>query len=162
MKYPLSLSLLAAGFWSLPEYPVFSTIVAGLGSGICLGLIAAYYATSRRFKLALRTKTPVLSSWNWIPLAILVFVSFAPFIDALHPGLTLFSNDGPLGVMSSAHLGTTYPGCPYWDDLHWLGSNGKFRPFMPSTLLTSAPGFVVLLFLFISFSMFTLKPSNKK
>ena len=72
-----------------------------------------------------------------ISLCLLTLLGFL-FWDGLKPGRTVFSNDGPLGAISSncARLPEGFVG--YWQDLNWLGGTG------PSTSLgvSSTLGFV--------------------
>ena len=79
-----------------------------------------------------RDSKPV--SW-WQVLLILALPLAVLFHPSFQSELVLFSNDGPLGVISSqaASLPGTFFG--YWDDLHWVGQE---KP-------SSAPNFSQLL-----------------
>ena len=59
----------------------------------------------------------------WIALCLAALLAVL-FRDGLRPGHTVFSNDGPLGAISSqsARLPAGFFG--YWGDLNWLGGTG--------------------------------------
>lgn len=72
------------------------------------------------------------------------------FYPLLHPDITLFSNDGPLGVMNSQWIREGYPpGQPMWNDLWWLGAGSERSPIMITNIIywigTSPIACVVLL-----------------
>jgi hypothetical protein len=69
---------------------------------------------------------PQIVLWSLLPLALLYL-----FYPLLHPDITLFSNDGPLGVMNSRWMREGYPpGQPMWNDSWWLGAGAERSPIM--------------------------------
>ena len=78
--------------------------------------------------------------FGWIALCLVALLGFL-FRDGLLPGRTVFSNDGPLGAISSkcARLPAGFFG--YWQDLNWLGGTGpSASPNFSNTLaLVSGP-----------------------
>jgi Bacterial membrane protein YfhO len=64
-----------------------------------------------------------LRQFGWVALCLLVLLGFL-FRDGLLPGRTVFSNDGPLGAISSkcARLPAGFFGV--WHDVNWLGGIG--------------------------------------
>ena len=64
-----------------------------------------------------------MRQFGWAALCLVVRLGFL-FRDGLLPGRTVFSNDGPLGAISSrcASLPAGFFG--YWQDLNWIGSTG--------------------------------------
>lgn len=67
-----------------------------------------------------------------LPLAALVYL-FHPLLD---PDVTLFSNDGPVGVMNSQWIREGYPpGKPMWNDLWWLGAGSERSPIMITNII---------------------------
>jgi len=65
----------------------------------------------------------VWRQFAWVALCLVVLLGFL-FRNGLLPGHTVFSNDGPLGAISSkcARLPEGFFG--YWQDLNWLGGPG--------------------------------------
>jgi hypothetical protein len=64
-----------------------------------------------------------MRQFGWVALFLVVLLGFL-FRDGLLPGRTAFSNDGPLGAISSkcGELPSGFFG--YWQDLNWLGGTG--------------------------------------
>ena len=63
---------------------------------------------------------------NWLKplmgvLALLLIVTLFLFWDSTKPQMTLFSNDGPLGSISSDAIKMPGTFFGYWHDLNWLG-----------------------------------------
>src|ERR1035438_7153282 len=57
------------------------------------------------------------------------------FWDGLRPGHTVFSNDGPLGAISSACGNFPEGFFGFWQDLNWLGGAGPSAAPTFSTIL---------------------------
>jgi len=58
------------------------------------------------------------------------------FYPLLHPDNTLFSNDGPFGVMNSQWFREGYPpGQANWNDLWWLGNGAGRTPIMITNVI---------------------------
>jgi hypothetical protein len=94
----------------------------------------------------------------WVALCLVVLLGFL-FWEGLRPGRTVFSNDGPLGAISSQCTRLPAGFFGYWQDLNWLGAAGpSASPTVSNTLaLVSRPLIfskifapVVLLFLGLS------------
>jgi hypothetical protein len=51
------------------------------------------------------------------------------------PNTILFSNDGPMGIMASEFMIDAAPGVAQWNDMNWLGSNGRVFEFSPSYVI---------------------------
>ena len=64
-----------------------------------------------------------MRQFGWVALCLVVLLGCL-FWNGLLPGRTVFSNDGPLGAISSkcASLPAGFFG--YWQDLNWLGGTG--------------------------------------
>src|ERR1035437_2476726 len=64
-----------------------------------------------------------MRQFGFVALCLLVILG-ALFWDGLQPGRTVFSNDGPLGAISSrcGDLPSGFFG--FWQDLNWLGGSG--------------------------------------
>lgn len=88
-----------------------------------------------------RNSTKRLSWWH--VLLVLIVPLLVLFSPSLRPELVLFSNDGPLGIISSeaGSLPGAFTG--YWDDLNWIGKEN------PSAL----PDFSMLLGLIVNSSV---------
>jgi hypothetical protein len=63
----------------------------------------------------------------WVALCLVLLLGFL-FRDGLLPGRTVFSNDGPLGVLSSQATSLPSGFFGYWQDLNWLGAAGPSAP----------------------------------
>ena len=57
------------------------------------------------------------------------------FRDGLLPGRTVFSNDGPLGAISSQATRMPSGFFGYWQDLNWLGAAGPNASLTVSNML---------------------------
>ena len=64
-----------------------------------------------------------MRQFGWAALWLLLLLGFL-FRDGLVPGRTVFSNDGPLGVIISQCTQLPAGFFGYWKDLNWLGSAG--------------------------------------
>jgi hypothetical protein len=69
----------------------------------------------------------VKREFGWMALFLVALLCLL-FREGLLPGRTVFSNDGPLGAISSqaASLPSAFRG--YWQDLNWLGTAGPSAP----------------------------------
>ncbi len=78
-------------------------------------------------KPAAGLRRAAMSQFGLAALCLLVILGFL-FRDGLVPGRTVFSNDGPLGVLMSqcTRLPSGFFG--YWQDLNWLGKAGPSAP----------------------------------
>ena len=63
----------------------------------------------------------------WVALCLVLLLGFL-FRDGLLPGRTVFSNDGPLGVLNSQATSLPSGFFGYWQDLNWLGLAGPSAP----------------------------------
>ncbi|HAM73634.1 MAG TPA: hypothetical protein DCM86_18530, partial [Verrucomicrobiales bacterium] len=63
-----------------------------------------------------------------VTLALLVVVLGWLFSDSFKPGVTLFSNDAPLGAHTADQVKTPGAFTGVWHDLNWLGANGGSYP----------------------------------
>ncbi len=81
-------------------------------------------------------------SW-WQVLLVLMVPLLVLFSPSLKPELVLFSNDGPLGIISSEAGALPGAFTGYWDDLNWIGKEN------PSAL----PDFSMLLGLLVDSSV---------
>jgi hypothetical protein len=68
-----------------------------------------------------------MSQFLWVVLGLVLLLGFL-FRDGLLPGRTVFSNDGPLGVLSSQATSLPSGFRGYWQDLNWLGAAGPSAP----------------------------------
>jgi hypothetical protein len=84
-------------------------------------------------------RSSALRQFGWVALCLLVLLGLL-FWDGLLPGRTVFSNDGPLGRISSqcARLPANFSGC--WEDLTWLGGSAPSASPDVSSLLALALG----------------------
>ena len=82
---------------------------------------------------------PAMRQFGWAALCLLVLLGLL-FREGFLPGRTIFSNDGPLGAISSTCA--RLPGCfsGYWADLNWLGSTGPSAAPDLSSLLSFVLG----------------------
>ena len=53
--------------------------------------------------------------------AVLIIITLFLFWDSTKPAMTLFSNDGPLGSISTDAIEMPGTFFGYWHDLNWLG-----------------------------------------
>jgi hypothetical protein len=74
-------------------------------------------------KTAPGPRRPALRQLGLIFLCLLVCLGFL-FRDGWRPGRTVFSNDGPLGAISSSCAAPLPNFFGYWQDLNWLGGTG--------------------------------------
>lgn len=58
------------------------------------------------------------------PVTIIAAVIGILFLPALHPDITVFSNDAPLGMMSAAMTAKPDGYGEMWNDLNWIGGAG--------------------------------------
>ena len=75
------------------------------------------------------------------------FLTFGRNLELFSTDYTMFSNDGPLGIMHSAWLSEATPGGQIWMDIYWLGGPGAEVPISISYIflwLCNNPGFIVL------------------
>ena len=68
-----------------------------------------------------------MRQFGWVALCLMVLLGFL-FRDGLLPGRTVFSNDGPLGAISSACGSLPAGFFGFWQDLNWLGGAGPSAP----------------------------------
>jgi hypothetical protein len=81
-----------------------------------------------------------MRQFGWVALCLVGLLGFL-FRDGLLPGRTVFSNDGPLGAISSQATSLPSGFLGYWQDLNWLGGAGpSASPTVSNTLaLVSRP-----------------------
>jgi hypothetical protein len=68
-----------------------------------------------------------MRQFGWMALFLVLLLGFL-FRDGLLPGRTVFSNDGPLGAISSQATRLPSGFFGYWQDLNWLGLAGPSAP----------------------------------
>jgi hypothetical protein len=68
-----------------------------------------------------------MRQFGWMALFLVLLLGFL-FRDGLLPGRTVFSNDGPLGAISSQATRLPSGFFGYWQDLNWLGVAGPSAP----------------------------------
>jgi hypothetical protein len=68
-----------------------------------------------------------MREFGWMALFLLALLCLL-FRGGLLPGRTVFSNDGPLGVLSSQATSLPSGFFGYWQDLNWLGAAGPSTP----------------------------------
>ena len=78
-----------------------------------------------------------LRQFGFVALCLLVLLGFL-FWDGLRPGRTVFSNDGPLGAISSQCAKPPEVFFGYWQDLNWLGGAAP----TPGPTVTAVPATV--------------------
>src|ERR1035437_7435120 len=74
-------------------------------------------------KGGLGVQSSAMRQFGWAALWLLLLLGFL-FRDGLVPGRTVFSNDGPLGVIISQCTQLPAGFFGYWKDMNWLGSGG--------------------------------------
>lgn len=81
-----------------------------------------------------------MRQFGWVALCLVGLLGFF-FREGLLPGRTVFSNDGPLGAISSQATSLPSGFLGYWQDLNWLGGAGpSASPTVSNTLaLVSRP-----------------------
>ena len=70
-----------------------------------------------------RTKMPALRQFGLAFLIVAILLGYF-FRNAFKPGMTVFSNDGPLGAISCQAADTAASWTGAWLDLNWLGAPG--------------------------------------
>src|ERR1019366_9358975 len=85
-------------------------------------------------KPALAVRRAGLSQFGLVALCLLVVLGFL-FREGLIPGRTVFSNDGPLGVLKSKCTSLPSGFFGYWQDLNWLGAAGPSASLTVSNML---------------------------
>jgi len=96
-----------------------------------------------------------MRQFGFVALCLLVILG-ALFWDGLQPGRTVFSNDGPLGAISSrcAELPAGFFG--YWQDLNWLGGSGPSASPDVSQTLNLVSGKLIFSKVYAPFSLLFL------
>lgn len=114
--------------------------------------------------LTTATKAPSLGGTTrprfGLALLLLLLVLLLLFHKSLAPGMTVFSNDGPLGAISanSGALPQGFTGV--WLDLNWLGGRGITAPPTLSTMLAWICGPVLFSKIYPGFALLVLGLSS--
>lgn len=97
-----------------------------------------------------------MRQFGFVVICLLVLLGFL-FRDGLLPGRTVFSNDGPLGAISSRCASFTEGGFyGYWQDLNWLGGSGPSASPSVSNTLALGSGPLIFSKIFAPFALLFL------
>jgi hypothetical protein len=86
-----------------------------------------YFDGMNQSKTGPGVRQSAMLQFGLVALCLLVLLGFL-FRDGLRPGRTVFSNDGPLGAISSECTRSPEGFFGFWQDLNWLGGTGPSSP----------------------------------
>lgn len=99
--------------------------------------------------------SPALRQFGWVALFLVILLGFL-FQDGILPGRTIFSNDGPLGAISSKCASLPQGFFGFWNELNWLGATGPSAAPDVSNLLSLATGKLIFSKIYAPFALFFL------
>jgi hypothetical protein len=96
-----------------------------------------------------------MRQFAWVALFLVLLLCLL-FREGLLPGRTVFSNDGPLGVINSAAAKMPSGFFGYWQDLNWLGAAGPSATPTVTSALSLVSGPLVFSRIFAPFALLFL------